>query len=69
MKSGPFKGKVRVFELSSLRKVMRAACCGKLPSERMGIIKRAAESAAARRAKYQNAHARMKAPRTVAKAA
>lgn len=44
----PFKGKVRIFANSSLRKLMRAARRGKIPDERLGIINRAMANAAKR---------------------
>lgn len=51
------KGKVRIGDHSSLRKLMRAARRGKIPEERMGIIQRAMKSAELRRRAYQNSHA------------
>jgi hypothetical protein len=50
MRNKPFKGEVRIFENSSLRKLMRAARRGKIPPERLGIIKRAVAKAALRKA-------------------
>lgn len=49
-RSQPFKGKVRIFPNSSLRKLMRAGRRGKIPPERMFIIEQAVQRAA-RRAK------------------
>ena len=48
----PFKGEVRIFDNSSLRKLMRAARRGKIPAERLGIIQRAVARAATRKAVY-----------------
>lgn len=53
----PFKGKVRVVENSSLRKLMRAARRGKIPAERLGLINRAVARAATRQDAYSNASA------------
>ena len=42
----PMQGLVRIFDNSSLRKLMRAARRGQLPAERLEIIERAVKSAA-----------------------
>lgn len=57
-RSKPFKGDVRIFDNSSLRKLMRAARRGKIPAERLGLIARATTRAAAREDAYLNASAR-----------
>lgn len=44
----PGKGKVRLGEHSSLRKLMRAARRGKLEDDRLGVIQRAVASAVKR---------------------
>jgi hypothetical protein len=44
-KAKPFKGRVRIADNSSLRKLMRAARRGLVPSWRMQIIHNAMESA------------------------
>ena len=48
MKTAPFKGKVKIGKESGFRKLMRAARRGKIPSERMVIIKTAERKAAER---------------------
>jgi hypothetical protein len=54
MKRQPFKGKVRIFDNSSLRKIMRAARRGKIPPERQVLIDTAVKRASERRAAYLN---------------
>lgn len=56
-RSGPFKGRVRIGEHSGLRKLMRAARRGRVPQERIGVIVRAMESAAARAHVFGNSKA------------
>lgn len=46
MKNLPFKGRVRIFGNSSLRKLARALRRGLVPPERMRIIDQAMKSAA-----------------------
>lgn len=54
----PFCGEVRLTAHSSLKKLMRAACRGLLPAERLGDIERAVKSVARHPEKFMNAHAR-----------
>lgn len=49
MKVAPFKGNVKIGKDSGFRKLMRAARRGKIPSERMVIIKTAERNAAKRK--------------------
>lgn len=50
----PFKGDVRIFPNSSLRKLSRAMRRGLVPSERQVVIDAAVEKATGRRAAYLN---------------
>lgn len=56
-RGGYGRGACKISEHSGLRKLMRAARRGKIPAERMGIIKRAMASAGNGTA-YLNSHAR-----------
>jgi hypothetical protein len=54
-----FRGPVKLNNQSSLRKIMRAFRRGQLPSEHLGIIERAIESAEKRRLVYMNSAQRV----------
>lgn len=58
LRSKPFCGPVKLNSSSSLRKIMRAFRRGRLPSERLGVIARAVESAEKRRRVYMHSVAR-----------
>lgn len=58
MKNGPYQGNVKIGKFSSLRKLMRAARRGKVPSERQVIIDAAMRSANSMPDNWLNSHAR-----------
>lgn len=58
MRNKPFKGRVKIDDYSSLRKLKRAMRRGTVPAERQLVIHFAMEKAAKRRSKYLSAHKR-----------
>ncbi len=51
------KGEIRIEQFSSLRKLMRAARRGQIPSERLVVIQAAVRRALQRSLKYRNYNA------------